>query len=299
MPKKLKGFTLIELIIVIALFSMIMFGAMAMLGPVSKQFSSTAKFESVRANLDNTRLYVEGKLRYADRIHIYSNYNALPANAVTDFSNMYWLNGHTDSSSGLTYDRAAIDSSLSNIRIYVMEIHNDDASYKGKISLRAYEKNGTEVTSAYKNFAVNKAYYEDYGFDINFGEPIDVNSDGVIDSSDYDADGNVQYDKFSLGDFSVTIDSYKKTNSVATPYEKTNFSSTATFALANVYKGGIQSDLFYCMKSDGTNNFDPSDTDPTKRVPPNSDTAPRYKSFDGGSGSKNIFIVFTLPKKIA
>ena len=69
--KKLKGFTLIELIVVLAIFSMVMFGALALILPVSNQFRSTVRFENVRANLDNIRLYIEGSLRYADRAYLY------------------------------------------------------------------------------------------------------------------------------------------------------------------------------------------------------------------------------------
>ena len=40
--KQLKGFTLVELVVVMAIFSMIMFGAMQLMDPVSKIFQRTS-----------------------------------------------------------------------------------------------------------------------------------------------------------------------------------------------------------------------------------------------------------------
>ena len=49
--KQLKGFTLVELVVVMAIFSMIMFGAMQLMDPVSKIFQRTSNYETVPLRL--------------------------------------------------------------------------------------------------------------------------------------------------------------------------------------------------------------------------------------------------------
>lgn len=78
----LKGFTLVELIIVMALFSLIMFSVLQLLTPVSKFFVRSANFESSTACLDNMKRAIEGNLKYADRVRCYVNFDPYAENAV-------------------------------------------------------------------------------------------------------------------------------------------------------------------------------------------------------------------------
>ncbi len=74
MKKRLSAFTLIETIIVMAIFSMIMFSVMQLMDPVSKYFVRGSNFENSTACLDNMRRCIEGNLMYADRIHAYAGF---------------------------------------------------------------------------------------------------------------------------------------------------------------------------------------------------------------------------------
>ncbi len=74
MKKRLSAFTLIETIIVMAIFSMIMFSVMQLMDPVSKYFVRGSNFENSTACLDNMRRCIEGNLMYADRIRTYAGY---------------------------------------------------------------------------------------------------------------------------------------------------------------------------------------------------------------------------------
>ena len=75
----LKGFTLVELVIVMALFSLIMFSVLQLLTPVSKFFVRSANFETTTACLDNMKRAIEGNLKYADRVRCYVNFNPYEA----------------------------------------------------------------------------------------------------------------------------------------------------------------------------------------------------------------------------
>ena len=52
MKQRLKGFTLVELVIVMALFSLIMFSVLQLLIPVSRFFVRSGNFESATACMD-------------------------------------------------------------------------------------------------------------------------------------------------------------------------------------------------------------------------------------------------------
>lgn len=66
--KKLKGFTLVELIIVMAIFSGIAVGALAMIRPAMQLFNKTASQEGASADIDNISRYIQDNLKYADRV---------------------------------------------------------------------------------------------------------------------------------------------------------------------------------------------------------------------------------------
>ena len=68
--KKVKGFTLIELIIVMAVFSVIMFGALQLIEPTSRIYTRSYNQENASAAVDNIKRYLEEELRYAEAIRI-------------------------------------------------------------------------------------------------------------------------------------------------------------------------------------------------------------------------------------
>lgn len=76
MKKRIKGFTLIELVIVLALFSIVMFSILQLLDPVSKFFVRSSNYETTTACIDNIKRAIEGNLKYADRVRAYSGYEA-------------------------------------------------------------------------------------------------------------------------------------------------------------------------------------------------------------------------------
>ena len=79
-----KGFTLMELIIVIALFSVIMYSIVQLMDPVSKYFVRSSNFENTNACVDNMKRCIEGNLKFADRVRVYSGYRPYHYNTVTE-----------------------------------------------------------------------------------------------------------------------------------------------------------------------------------------------------------------------
>ncbi len=74
MKHRVKGFTLVELIIVMALFSLIMFSILQLLTPVSKFFVRSSNFENTTACVDNMKRAIEGNLKFANRVRCYVDY---------------------------------------------------------------------------------------------------------------------------------------------------------------------------------------------------------------------------------
>lgn len=69
-----KGFTLLELVIVMALFSLVMYSVAKLIAPVSKYFVRSSNYESTTACVDNMKRAIEGNLKFADRVRCYSDF---------------------------------------------------------------------------------------------------------------------------------------------------------------------------------------------------------------------------------
>lgn len=111
-----KGFTLIELIIVLAIFSVIMTLVMSFIDPVSKVMSKTSIKERTSAYVDNIGEYISKSIRHAQNINVYEHgLNGMDeATVVRDFIDTY-------------YD-GAIDENLTSLtgKVHVLKLINDD-----------------------------------------------------------------------------------------------------------------------------------------------------------------------------
>lgn len=68
--KNLKGMTLIELIVVMAIFSIIMLGAMQFFDPISRMMKRASVEDANSASIDNFKRYLENSLRYAECLEV-------------------------------------------------------------------------------------------------------------------------------------------------------------------------------------------------------------------------------------
>lgn len=123
--KNLKGFTLVELIVVMAVFGLIMLGALQFLDPVNKMMRGASVQEANTASVDNVKRYLEGTLRYANAVDVYNGeIIGGEEQAAIDFVNRYYMN-RVDSND----DPVKLD-------VHIMKIDNDD---QGKISECVYK----------------------------------------------------------------------------------------------------------------------------------------------------------------
>ncbi len=66
-----KGFTLIELIIVMAVFTILMIAVMSIINPLNKIVKRASLQEANTAAVDNVKRYMENTIRYSDCIEVY------------------------------------------------------------------------------------------------------------------------------------------------------------------------------------------------------------------------------------
>lgn len=230
-----KGFTLIELILVIATFSIVMFGAMQLMQPTRALFDRSYQAEDVSAAEKNIREYLEGTLRYAEFIQIdeldptvagceiTGNHAQIPAQV--------W-NAAARPFVEARYNGWVLEDGVTpgTGTVHVMYINNLNG---GQISDFEYgftacnvdpTGTGTRPTaytsSSIKEWAVNKAFYDRYHYMISLGVTIpngtDMTIDGetikmyepVQDSSYYSNFNNVNYQKVCQDNFSMTINAY-------------------------------------------------------------------------------------------
>lgn len=125
MRKKLKGFTLIEMIIVIAIFSVIMFAVVQLLTPVSNFFVRSSNYEDTTACLDNMKRAVEGNLKYANRMRVYSGYTPYTYDAATNtLTPSTQLQDHVEQFYADFFENRKCIDALG--RIYVMVFDNEE-----------------------------------------------------------------------------------------------------------------------------------------------------------------------------
>lgn len=184
--KKLKGFTLVELIIVMAIFSGIAVGALAMIRPAMQLFNKTASQEGASADIDNISRYIQDNLKYADRVNVYHGYDLtsvsgdksvdkmlnkeitgiLPVLTYNESTNTYektYTNAKPlEFFSKYYYDDAA---ECDGKKVNVMEIAND-----GFVTIYTYKfeyKSGSVSNNFIESTSINREFYDDYTFSID------------------------------------------------------------------------------------------------------------------------------------
>ncbi len=246
--KKLKGFTLVELIIVIAVFSVIMFGALQLIDPISRVFTNSYNQESVSASTDNIKRYLEGNMRYAEYVRISDT--APTHDDLVQFVDDYY--------NGMVYQTDTLGATeYAHGDLYVIKIDNANG---GKISqwelkyqagdrcavgtdpdptdldptLYLYYNDHMDnlaadtddipstVTPAFNaanpdtEWAINKAMYNNYNFNVSLGVYELVNGVLTRDDDYYNAYSNADQQIFGQRNFALTITAYGRNDAKGT-----------------------------------------------------------------------------------
>lgn len=142
----MKGFTLIELIIVLAIFSVIMTLVMSFIDPVSRLMTKTSVRERTSAYVDNIGEYVSKSVRHAQNIIVYEN-------GLSGGTEYELVRNFVD-----TYYDGGIDENLDPLKgkVHVLKLINDT------------------VTDGSDTLEAGKIYESVYDFTSGMGKPTKV-----------------------------------------------------------------------------------------------------------------------------
>lgn len=190
--KNLKGFTLVELIVVMAVFGIIMLGAMQFLDPVSRMMKGASLQEANSATVDNIKRYFEGTLRYASSVYVHngdlkdydpsgnpfvitgSSEEERQKKAVANFVDDYFT------------DKVGSDNKPITGQVHVMKIDNDHQGkiteslfdFKAGYTYKEWDGSGwnielndpcTVTTVSIDKSVINDVYYKDYSIFATLG----------------------------------------------------------------------------------------------------------------------------------
>ena len=203
MKKVLKGFTLIELIVVMAILVILMAGIMNMFKPIRETYVDATLYEAQRTAQNGVVQYITESVRYATDLGIYTkgtnNVNNV-TNAVENFNKEYLK------ANGIDPDDAANATLVANtlkevkMKAEVIIIDNtteyffDGEKYKGRILRRKFE---TETVSGVKQ---NKQLTNDAEDPTKIAACRMALGDAYYGASDYTISLGVSQDASKVGD---------------------------------------------------------------------------------------------------
>lgn len=250
MKKRVKGFTLIELIVVMAVFAIIMFGALQLIPSVLKMMVQADVHEGGNAAVSSISNYLESELSTAEYLYATDTMPVIndkggnelelaDKSMVREFVERFY--------EGVLRDGARPASpQYGKGKVHVLLIDNNN---NGRISEIVYRVSdfGIGVTDAdivYESssmYAVNKAYYDTYQFEILCG---------TYDESGFDLTDPVDYQNFvnSLSNKNTAFSIRATTNRNNTDY---SFVTNSTMSLVNLYNnratGGVPTGTYYVV----------------------------------------------------
>lgn len=296
--KALKGFTLVELVVVVAVFGLLIAATLSFVQPARKVYKNAAEYSGASAMIDNVRRVVEDNLRFANRMNVIvgpdisGGEDAFIQTEVENLRNKFHLND----TNRKTYFQD---------KVYVMKIDNPEESEfagfsggsqkPGRISIWQYD-NGTLNTADSKEWALAEGIYDEYSFSLSRGIEYtshSINIAGVrwdiIDTGTYESFGGTT-GFMNPADFNLTLDIYKnayddRSNPAGSGFKLADIQVTETVALAfvNMADG-------HTLKDEEIKLTD--STDPSVELTVN--CGHKYDYEDRGN-SKDLYFFYTLP----
>lgn len=162
MKKIIKGFTLVELIIVMAIMTILMAALMQMMKPIRSTYVDATYYEAQRTTQTGMVQYLTESLRYATRLGIYNEQAGV--SGVTDaISKFRTATGLTDDSkiNVITIDNKT-GYTYNNATLYGRIVRTKNAPASG-----SFTANAAVAGTAEARLALGDAYYGNYTYSIN------------------------------------------------------------------------------------------------------------------------------------
>lgn len=253
MKKKFSGFTLIEMIIVIATFSIIMFGAMSLVNPVMRMMMNAETHENGSAAVKHISTILENELSSAEAITLYE----VDADKAADAAAIGYCNDYASEFLQKYYPQilksgsTATDVEYAKGKVHALVIYNgtkDTATgeyiTKPKISRLKYYHllpSGKEEESEFSLSQSTQAGYKTLINDENAKLEL-LGNKAYYDSFDFE---------IKLGYYD-TVEEFSKTYNHETLSENMNSKNTNFTILATKHKNGSSNDRSYSFLSHST-----------------------------------------------
>lgn len=174
MKKKfLKGFTLVELIVVMAIMVILMAALMHMMKPIRSTFVDSTYYESERNTQSGISRYISESIRYATNLGIYTDGKSNSSAGPGDLSS---VNSVTDAIKQFKIDTGVTDES----KINIITIDNktaytyNNATYYGRLvrskdvpASGSFTSNAAVAGTSEGRLALGDAYYGKNTYSIN------------------------------------------------------------------------------------------------------------------------------------
>lgn len=256
MKGKAKGFTLIELIVVMAIFSIVMFAATSMMQPVAKVMVLADVREAGAAQVSNISKYLECNLSTAEYIN---TANFVPDETernkmVQNYVKNYYTGILSKETKIADVDHSYVELSEAKYGKGLVHVMVIDNTADGKISEYVYEASFKEgeapVQVSYEEYAVNRATYDNYHYTITpcvkKYSPAEFHFTNFMTSP-----GDVENTSFTIEGYTVRHEG--KSNE-----QRFDFSGTATIPLVNMLNRGASgrpSGSYYVLEEQEDGNY--------------------------------------------
>lgn len=150
-----KGFTLVELMVVMAIMSILLVAVMSMTTPVSRIYKRTNVSENVYSAADNITNYLQRTLEYADNVWVFDSTEAEAANlkdTALSFKNCYYKNVIKGTGTNAT------DCKFVSGKVHILKLSNSD----GKITDTVYtysDSSSDYIVAGSPIEVINPAYF--------------------------------------------------------------------------------------------------------------------------------------------
>ncbi len=156
--KKLRGFTLVEMIIVIAIIGIIMAGLANFFVPIRRVFVESTSYESYRTVQQGMSKYIAENTRYATAVAIYPKGGTI--NSAEDAKNTFLAAISSSPSTELTESVHVI--TIDNTTAYPVGNHD----YYGRLKMYRYNSSTSSWPTDDGYVAMGKSYYDKMSYSV-------------------------------------------------------------------------------------------------------------------------------------
>ncbi|MBR2282812.1 MAG: prepilin-type N-terminal cleavage/methylation domain-containing protein [Ruminococcus sp.] len=168
---RLKGFTLMELIIVMAVFSILLVGVLQLVDPVNTIFRSASVSEKTYSMSNNIDVYLKSKLEYAEGCWIYTS-DQMSGTSEADLAAIAESYRNHLFANMVTYDSSVSAATEAKFNMYIMRLVNTPGGTipQGQITLRTIADHGASSAISDTDIPAEVAQLNTAYFDPNVSD---------------------------------------------------------------------------------------------------------------------------------